>query len=201
MAFARIEKGIPGQGLQISVLEGSPFFITEYIARLYDLKEGQELTEEECAQLRLEQARHDCRAKALSLLAMREHTAFELRQKLGVKGFEPEVISSVLDDLKEENLLSEYRYACVFIQSRLRKRAEGRFLMEMRLAEKRVDPISAKKALDEYYQMEQTIEYVREAYQQELRKADRQKALFLLRQRGFNSYEIRMALEGVEQQE
>jgi regulatory protein len=61
------------------------------------------------------------RAKALELLARREHARLELRQKLAQRGFPVENIDPVLDQLTEERLLDEGRYAELYACSRADK--------------------------------------------------------------------------------
>ena len=75
--------------------------------------------------------------KAVSLLAMREHTEKEIREKLSARSFSPEDIDSAIGRLRREGLLSEERFAEVFIRSRLRKLPEGRALLSMRLRERK----------------------------------------------------------------
>ncbi len=61
------------------------------------------------------------RAKALELLARREHARLELRQKLVQRGFPAGCIDPVLDQLAEEHLLDESRYAELYACSRAGK--------------------------------------------------------------------------------
>jgi regulatory protein len=61
------------------------------------------------------------RAKALELLARREHSRLELRQKLLQRGFPAECIDSVLDRLVAERLLDESRYAELYACTRADK--------------------------------------------------------------------------------
>lgn len=61
------------------------------------------------------------RAKALELLARREHSRLELRQKLVQRGFPPHHIEPVLNQLVEERLLDESRYAELYAGSRADK--------------------------------------------------------------------------------
>ncbi|MCK9348975.1 MAG: recombination regulator RecX [Sphaerochaeta sp.] len=133
--------------------------------------------------------------QAMTYLARREHTAFELKIKLQKKSFSSRCIQNVLDVLKEENLLSEVRYALQFIESRQRKNPEGRALMSQRLAAKGVDREAAERALDELYTEEQIIDYVERAYALALRKVGEEKARMMLSKKGFSSYEVRLGLE------
>ncbi|CDH47638.1 putative Regulatory protein recX [Candidatus Contendobacter odensis Run_B_J11] len=61
------------------------------------------------------------RAKAMELLARREHSRLELRQKLMQRGFPTERIESVLDQLVADRLLHEGRYAELYACSRADK--------------------------------------------------------------------------------
>jgi len=60
-------------------------------------------------------------AVALRLLARREHSAQELRRKLGDKGFTAGEVENVLERLAQDKLLSDERFVESFIQSRINK--------------------------------------------------------------------------------
>ena len=87
------------------------------------------------------------RAKAIELLVRREHSRLELRQKLMQRGFPAEGIDSALNELAEEGLLNEGRYAEIYacnradkgygplrIASELRERGIPQELVEQALA-------------------------------------------------------------------
>lgn len=59
------------------------------------------------------------RDRALALLARREHAVQELTQKLVNRGFEPEAVSSVVQSLADDGLLSESRYIDALIRWRI----------------------------------------------------------------------------------
>ncbi len=61
------------------------------------------------------------RAKAIDLLARREHSRLELRQKLAQRGFPMEHLEPVLNHLTEDGLLNESRYAEMYACSRADK--------------------------------------------------------------------------------
>lgn len=201
MAFARIEGEIPGQGYQVLVHEGFPFFITADVFRAQHLSVGQELTEEQCSELKAFQQKRNCYSQAMVYLARREHTALELTQKLVQKGYELQIIKPTLEQLAEENLLSEYRYALLTIEHRQKKSPEGRVLMAQRLAAKGVTREDAQRALDELYDEESIVEYVQKAYLQVVKKVGEDKVRYHLQKKGFSSYEIRLGLEGFEKSE
>lgn len=63
----------------------------------------------------------DIEAKAIRLLAMREHSRSELASKLSSASSNSNVIEQVLDDLVRRNLLSDERFAEQYVEMRIRK--------------------------------------------------------------------------------
>ena len=61
------------------------------------------------------------RLKAMDLLARREHSRYELKLKLLRRGAEEALITSVLDQLVNDNLLSDERFAEAYVRSRVAK--------------------------------------------------------------------------------
>ena len=59
------------------------------------------------------------RAKALDLLARREHAAAELRRKLERKGIDPLCAEQAVAELGEEGLQSDTRYAESVVSARV----------------------------------------------------------------------------------
>ena len=59
-----------------------------------------------------------CYESAIRLLAIREHSRFELSQKLNAKGFTSLGIDSALDELEMQNLQSDLRYSKSLIRVR-----------------------------------------------------------------------------------
>ncbi|HIL93525.1 MAG TPA: regulatory protein RecX, partial [Cycloclasticus sp.] len=61
------------------------------------------------------------RAGCFALLARREHSQRELRQKLKAKGFDEDDIDLLLEELSEKNWQSDERFAESYSRSRLLK--------------------------------------------------------------------------------
>ncbi|MFT6756953.1 MAG: regulatory protein [Chitinophagales bacterium] len=55
---------------------------------------------------------------AMNMLAMREHSRFELEQKLSKKSEDEKLIIEVLNKLESDTLLSDQRFAQMFIRSK-----------------------------------------------------------------------------------
>ncbi len=76
----------------------------------------------------------DVRTKAMDLLARREHSRRELKQKLLKRFGDGDLIDQQLDLLAEENLQSDARYAESFLRQRInRGYGPNRIRQEMRL--------------------------------------------------------------------
>ena len=58
------------------------------------------------------------RNKAMDLLARREHSEYELRQKLKSRDYDVDAIDAVLQGLKQDHLLSDARFAEAYVNHR-----------------------------------------------------------------------------------
>lgn len=56
---------------------------------------------------------------ALGLLARREHSRLELKQKLQMRGFAAEAVALVLDELEAQGWQSDLRFAQQYVRSRI----------------------------------------------------------------------------------
>ena len=66
-------------------------------------------------------APRDARLAAMRLLTRREHSSQELKQKLQHKGFDASLVDKVAEQLKQEGLLSDKRFAESYARSRTGK--------------------------------------------------------------------------------
>ena len=131
-----------------------------------------------------------CQSQALVYLGMREHNRKELVLKLRTKGYEPDLIDSVLDSLEEDGYLSEERYVRSFIFSSNKRHPEGKLVMARRLAAKGADKETASRILSEVY----TADYSRTLAKQaeaEIRRKGKAKTedeiRFCLKKLGFSN--------------
>ena len=77
------------------------------------------------------------RARALRLLARREHSRDELRRKLAIHAGEGEDVESILDDLAQRGWLSDLRFAEQTIRAKARR--FGPFKLAQQLRARGVD--------------------------------------------------------------
>ncbi|MBD3610621.1 MAG: regulatory protein RecX [Gammaproteobacteria bacterium] len=87
------------------------------------------------------------RAKAIKLLAVREHSRQQLFRKLSVKGYSDDDIHAVLTQLTAENLQSDERFCESFISSHIH-RGQGPVRIAAELGEHGVDESLVSEYLD-----------------------------------------------------
>lgn len=198
MAFARIEEG-PKRGSYTAVAEdGSSFSIPSSLFSSLHLAPDQELSEEEFLRLKREVSFLTCRAKAVSLIARREHGKRELQFKLIQKGFDRETSQEVTEILSEKGLLDDAHFAYQFILSRQRKNPEGLSLLRMRLKEKGISSEDIEKAISQYLEDDMYQDDIRRAIEKLSRRSDSRESLMMkLRKKGFSSRDIRETEEAL----
>ena len=132
--------------------------------------------------------------KALSLLAVREHTAKEIREKLLKRGYGDEEVDDAISRLLEEGAIDDARYVESYVRSRIRKDGESVRLMSLRLRERGV----AKEALDacvkEYGESPEYFEALKKNYGALLLKKGEEGAIRSLMNKGYTLSEIRRAI-------
>lgn len=139
--------------------------------------------------------------KALSYLALREHTEKEIRSKLKSKGYRDDEIDEAVKALLDENAISEGRFAQSYINSRMRKNPEGKSILMMRLKEKGSPLAIAKITIDSYFEEGLYLEPLSKLYKSLESKKGEEKALAFLFRKGFTSNEIRSAKEFIKADE
>ena len=74
----------------------------------------------------------DARARALALLARREHTRVELARKLEAASFDASEIQPLLDEFEEKNWLSDRRFAESWVADHRAKSGRVKLAYELR---------------------------------------------------------------------
>lgn len=89
----------------------------------------------------------EIREAALRLLARREHSRLELSRKLKQRGWVDCDVELVIDELADENLQSEERFAESFVRQRV-ARAYGPMRIRAELSERGLDRAEIARALE-----------------------------------------------------
>lgn len=141
--------------------------------------------------------RSAARNTAIGLLSCREHAQAEIKRKLQERGYDDEVTSEVVDELTRKRLLSDDRFAEMFIHARA---ARGQGIVRLR-AELR--QLQVPNELIERHLSAAQVEWVELAVALRRRKfgtklpstlAERAKQVRFLQYRGFTADQIRIAL-------
>lgn len=142
----------------------------------------------------------DIRFNAMSLLAMREHSAKELKDKLERKFESPELVESAIAALIEQNLQSDERFTQAFVSMRQRQ-GKGPLIIKMELREKGVLAELIAQFIDDSDECWYELAYeVREKKYRGSAPADqreRAKQMRFLQSRGFSSRHIQAAFKSI----
>ena len=89
-----------------------------------------------------------CFKSAQNMLAQREHSQSELRQKLAAKNFDPKEIEATLEELKRRNLQSDQRFTEAYIRMRA-NRGFGPLRIKFELRERDIEDDTIDIMVDE----------------------------------------------------
>lgn len=139
------------------------------------------------------------RAKAMDLLARREHSTAELRAKLRQRELDPDEIDAALVRLSGEGLLSDERYVEAFVAAHRRKgHGPNRIRAELRqkgVAEELVDAQLSASAAD-WTALARQVRAKRFGAARPKEFRERARQVRFLEMRGFPADAIRAALGG-----
>ena len=125
LSILEIRRGAGRGKAELLLSDGSSFFVTERIVFQNDLEPGVYLSEIQIDELKAHAEYILAKKKALELLGAREHSVYQLKQKLLMRDFDLQVVLRVLDELQDEGSLSNVRFIEAWVTSRLRKHPEG----------------------------------------------------------------------------
>ncbi|MFH1406931.1 MAG: regulatory protein RecX [Candidatus Omnitrophota bacterium] len=86
---------------------------------------------------------------ALRLLAIRPRSIKELKDKLALKGYKPQDIEHIIEELTCKNFLNDLEYARVFLRSRISNNPKGVMLLKMELRQRGISDEIINAALSE----------------------------------------------------
>lgn len=156
-----------------------------------------------------EKARERTMTRAVNILSAKPRSISEMRRKLLEKDWTtPEIVEAVLEKLKEYNYLNDAQFAENFASFNLRQKPQGKRVLQMKLAQKRVDKETVKDALEKVFEETPETDLIDQALEKRLRlkgipkDRDETKKLFdyLLRQ-GFSFDLVREKVQSIARQE
>ena len=137
-----------GFRVTVSVLE-EPLQISPALYADHRLTEGIVLTQAQLDQLLRAIEVERCDRETARLLALREHTVGEIRQKLRRKGFGSAVIAGVVGKYQSKGLLDDARAAHYMVRQALERKAAGRSYLIALLRHKLVARELAAEVVDQ----------------------------------------------------
>ena len=171
--------------------------------RLYHVREGEELSEEDYNKIILEVLPKRAKLRAMNLLMGREYTREELRRKLASGCYPEQIIEDALDYVESYRYIDDGRYALSYIT--YHEEDKNRRQIEQKLMQKGISKDTLEKAWqeweekggrqDEQAMIEKLLQkrhYMRETA--DIKEQQRTYA-FLMR-KGFSSEAIRSAIYG-----
>jgi len=124
------------------------FGLSNDIILRYDLKEGDEITEEEINKLLLAEEKERLKQRAFRLLRYRNRSVEEMKQRLLRLGYESELVNDVVKELVDEHILDDRRFACDFVSEYTEVKPKGNLFIINELKRKKVEEEFIKEALE-----------------------------------------------------
>ena len=115
------------------------------------LKVGDELSEEDVADLLRADEQKRVKLQAFRYLANRDHSEKELATKLRRKGYSKEAVQWVLDFLRRYQLVNDRAFAAVFARERVIQRPMGRLLLAAELRARGIPGAIIEEVVAEVY--------------------------------------------------
>jgi regulatory protein len=111
------------------------------------LRKNDEITKEFCEKLSIETGKLKIKDSAFRLLSRRQHSKFELTQKLIRRGYSKEEIEPVLFQIEEKGLLDDIQFTKAYLVERLAKKKVGINKIKAELLKKGIDQKIIEKIL------------------------------------------------------
>ncbi|MEO0190199.1 MAG: RecX family transcriptional regulator [candidate division WOR-3 bacterium] len=125
------------------------FGLDNEIILRYDIKEGDELTEDQVKNLLLAEEKQKIKQRAYRLLRYRSRSVAETKDRLQKLGYEPEIVEEVVHELVEEGILNNHKFAREFVSDYTNLKPRGNIFIVNELKKKKVDDAYIKEILKE----------------------------------------------------
>lgn len=144
-----IEITAKGRRLFLKLDNGREIFLSEEIALQNGLKKGDNITSVEIDNLASQSRRFEAENYAAHLLARREYSSGQLREKLTLKEFESDLVRDLLAKLKKNGLLDDSRFARNTIESLLNRKPAGKAFLIAHLRQRHIPQSLAEQVVAE----------------------------------------------------
>ncbi|HEX9741059.1 MAG TPA: regulatory protein RecX, partial [Ignavibacteriaceae bacterium] len=103
------------------------------------LRKGMNLSSDRFSFLVEENEKHKIKSEAINYLAKRIHSEKELRIKLQRKRHNSDLINDIVNELKEKELLDDYKYSLIYSEEKIRLRLWGEKKIKSELMKKGIN--------------------------------------------------------------
>lgn len=126
------------------------FCLPKKRVELLELAEGKNISEETLNYILDKEVYVAAKSAAVSFLALKLRTAYEVERKLYEMGYNETTIERVIEDLKEINYIDDYNYACKYIAEKSKLKPKSAKLLSMELSQKGLSDDIISSALEEF---------------------------------------------------
>jgi regulatory protein len=91
----------------------------------FSIIRGADIPQKKLDEIRLLNAEFEVKNSAFRFLSNRNHSTFELKNKLKKKGFNSGIVEKVILELREKKYLDDLTFASNFVRNRVERRKEG----------------------------------------------------------------------------
>lgn len=145
-----LNKKIPHQ--RVVWIDGiSKYYLNEDIIDSLNLFAGKELTDSEYNEIVQEEQLEKAKKYILGILNHKSYSEFEIIRKLKNKGFSKNIISRIINWLKDKKFINDEEFAFWWIQSRIKNKPVGRYKLIQDLKIKGINQIIIHKVINEAY--------------------------------------------------
>ncbi len=137
---------------------GSDLVINYEVFLKSGLRKGMEVSSDRFSFLLNENEKHKIKTEAINYLAKRIHSAKELKIKLLQKKHKPEMINEIISELKEKELVDDFKYSQIYSEEKIRTKLWGEKKIKSELMKKGVSSEVISQVLSEKFHEENKIE-------------------------------------------
>lgn len=196
----KFRKGRPERML-VTVDDEQEFLMTPETVLKHLIAVGKSFDDDTFLEILEEDSYLRAKDQAMRYLALRPHSAAEIRKKLFQKGYRSAQVERVLESLQQVGLLNDRDFARAYVENELNLRPVGALMLRQKLMARGVARHIIDEVLEEFTSEESELAIAAKLAEKQMRllkrfppEKQRQKLIQHLRQKGLGWEAIRHAL-------
>jgi regulatory protein len=142
----------------INFADASDLIINYEVFLKSGLRNGMEVSSDRFSFLVDENEKHKIKTEAINYLAKRIHSEKELRTKLLRKKHRLEMINEIINELKEKELIDDYKYSLIYAEEKTRTKLWGEKKIKSELIKKGINSEIISIVMSEKFPVENKLE-------------------------------------------